>query len=296
MKCLINLNGEKNDKFIMTPKRNINTAFENPNKLKKKNEIPIAPLKNNKPKPEPKVNEILKNPWIPKNINTNSKLSKKVTNENQLKKVPTTCKKMSTKSCMNYFNSSTNYMRSKNPETKEEDVSMESLFDANINIFIKSRINSSTDIIKKSENIDKAVKDANDNFKYELLALPNKIGICKTKTEYNKYLEIYQNNQEYYFSKLDDVKNNPTELDDFKTNLTNLEQWFLNIISFKSKFENRLESWLLNEFFKVDKKRNKQCMNELIEYLNPININYISSQYYLDLDMTKYCTNKGLIL
>ena len=289
MKCIANIN-DRNEKINMSIKKSprIEDIFRKSN-TKNDNKI-IMNSKFNKNNKLENVKEIeLNNVWVPKNINTTSKLSRKMTNTECVRRVPTTSKNMN--SCMQCYNTTNKLKRPiiKNEEIND-DISFESILDANINIFMTSKINSFKVVKEKSSEIDKAVHNANEKIGKNIISLPDKIGLCTNREEFDKYLDIYHLNQQYYINKLND------NINDYIDDINKLEQWFINIIPFKSMLIKRLDLWLKSELFKIENKRTIQCSPKLVPYINNIDISYNKTYYLTDNDMVKYAKNKGVNL
>lgn len=288
MKCIVKC--DQNDKVIMNSKTLRNKNFDDFFQKKPDKIIMTSrpKLKENSTERKIKKEPDSYNAWYPKNVNTTSKLSRKVTKENQIRKVPTTCKKMSTSSCIQYFDTKNNIKRPVEKEIDDDDsITMESIFDTNMSFFMASKINTS-EVKKKSEKIDLAVRSANQKFGKNFVDLPNKIGFCSSREEFDRYLDIYRANQEFYINTIEEKD------DEFKKKVTELEQWFIKIIPYKPIIVNRLEIWHQNETFKLQNRRTKYCDARLIPYLNEISIKYLQSQYLLDDDIIRYAKSKGV--
>jgi len=138
----------------------------------------------------------------------------------------------------------------------------------------------SEETIRMMEEI-RSVNRGDDGIK-KLHILPDAHGLVN-RTLFDKCLDVYENNQEYYIDKLTKLSNliklsndmreiNRIEekIDQVKKNVTLMEYWFLFIIEPKPSDRREHENWHDGEMMKLENSRTKYCDRELASLIKPL--------------------------
>lgn len=240
-------------------------------------------------------NSVLKTPinkkellWVPKTSNYYSKYVKNISldSEGCLKPVPT-CKSKSKNvmdMCKNncYQKPISTTTRKVNTysgflKKKELDTEISNYKDDNIlDTLISFQLNWNT-----SELIKPSIQDEIlnlENIGEKLIDIPKNMRGFVDDKEFSYCLNIYENNQEYYYNiymQKNDIK---LIIDD----LEKLENWFFKIIE-KCKSDQDTE----NEKYKLINKHTVYCKDVFKSHIKPCNPNYNISQYKTDPILNK---------
>lgn len=90
-------------------------------------------------------------------------------------------------------------------------------------------------------------------------------------------INVYDNNQSYYLSVLDDNIN--FDLFQFKSEVTELEKWFCLIDDNLPNDENDYDEWLYIQYHKYKYHLHPYCDNKLIKYINKFDCDTITLLY-----------------
>jgi hypothetical protein len=296
-KCIIKPK-QVNPKKCIIYKKNENDFMQlKSNSVKKTTDRLITPKSDKKPRNFEISNNdnVLKTPvskkeilWVPKTSNFYSKYVKNISldSEGSLKSVPTcrsksknvmdmcknNCYQKPISTTTRKINTYSGFLKKKELDTEiynyKDDNILDSLISFQLNWNVGNLVTPSIqEEILNLENIGE-----------KLIDLPKNMRGFVDDKDFSYCLNIYENNQEYYYNVYIEKKDINSIIDD----LEKLENWFFKIIE-KCKTDKDTG----NEKYKLENKHTIYCKEVFKSYIKPCNPNYNISQYKTDPILNK---------
>lgn len=146
---------------------------------------------------------------------------------------------------------------------KEEEKELETYPVMEATIFIHN--NGKNIDVEKIKEINSSIKEATNMV--ESVLMPRRKYKRMNMKKWRKCLEIYENNQSYYYEQLES-----SNIDGIRRGLNKLEQWFCNIIEPKSKGRE------FREKLKLERGHSYYCDKALIRLIGIIDLTIVKSQ------------------
>lgn len=122
-------------------------------------------------------------------------------------------------------------------------------------------------VSKKMRKISENIINMSYDYINELLVVPFDVTEVKDINNFNKMLELYENNQNFYAEKLE---NHDITKEELSKELTILEEWFCNIVEPKPKNSYDVDDWKYREQFKIENGFSVFSDENLREFIHPL--------------------------